>query len=348
MVHTFNSHLPAPNSPHSLITGGAGFLGSHICDRLVAEGHEVLCLDNLLSGSLDNIKHLLDHPRFTFIKHDVTQPIYLDSLLPGSKLSTPNSRLDYVLHFASPASPKNYAQYPIHTLKVGALGTHHALGLARARQAIFVLASSSEVYGDPQVNPQPEVYWGHVNPIGPRSVYDEAKRFAEAMAIAYHNVHGLDVRIARIFNTYGPRMRMDDGRALPTFIAQALQGEPLSVYGDGSQTRSFCFIDDLVEGIYRLMLLAPNSQPSRQGCLVVNLGNPSEVTILQLAREVIAATDSSSGTVFHPLPDNDPKVRCPDITRAGALLGWSPQVSRREGLERTIAYFRSQLGLRVS
>ncbi|MDR7433613.1 MAG: SDR family oxidoreductase [Armatimonadota bacterium] len=333
-----------------LITGGAGFLGSHLCDRLVQEGFDVMCLDNLLTGSVENIRHLLGHPRFTFLHHDVTHPIDLDALLvPSSRLHPGSSppQVDYVLHFASPASPKDYARHPIHTLKVGALGTYHALGLAKAQGAAFLLASSSEVYGDPQVNPQPESYWGNVNPVGPRSVYDEAKRFAEAITMAYHHVHGLDVRIARIFNTFGPRMRLDDGRALPTFVTQALRNEPLTIYGDGSQTRSFCYVEDLVEGLLRLIRWDPVSLASWEGdrTPIFNLGNPDEVSILQLAHEIIEATGSRSRIVFLPLPADDPKVRRPDITKARVLLGWEPRISRQEGLHRTVPYFRKALGL---
>lgn len=307
----------------SLVTGGAGFLGSHLCDFLIAEGHEVLCLDKLLTGRSKNIEHLMAHKRFTFVQHDVTKPIEIEG------------PLDYILHFASPASPKDYAEHPIHTLKVGAMGTYHALGLAKAKGAVFLLASTSEVYGDPEVNPQPESYWGHVNPVGPRSVYDEAKRYAEAITMAYHHVHHLKVRIARIFNTYGPRMRLNDGRALPNFMTQALRGEPITVYGGGSQTRSFCFVSDLVEGIYRL-LLSDENEP-------VNLGNPEEVTILQMAREIIEVTGSQSDITFNPLPRDDPKVRRPDITKAKQCLGWEPRVSRLEGLKRTLPYFQSIL-----
>ncbi|MDR5702776.1 MAG: SDR family oxidoreductase [Armatimonadota bacterium] len=333
-----------------LITGGAGFLGSHLCDRLVQEGFDVMCLDNLLTGSVENIRHLLGHPRFTFLHHDVTHPIDLDALLASSSrlhLGSSPPQVDYILHFASPASPKDYARHPIHTLKVGALGTYHALGLAKAQGAAFLLASSSEVYGDPQVNPQPESYWGNVNPVGPRSVYDEAKRFAEAITMAYHHVHGLDVRIARIFNTFGPRMRLDDGRALPTFVTQALRNEPLTIYGDGSQTRSFCYVEDLVEGLLRLIRWDPASLASWEGdrTPIFNLGNPDEVSILQLAHEIIEATGSRSRIVFLPLPADDPKVRRPDITKARVLLGWEPRISRQEGLHRTVPYFRKALGL---
>jgi len=308
----------------SLVTGGAGFLGSHLCDRLLEEGHEVLCMDNLLTGRTENIAQAMNHHRFSFIQHDVTKPIEIDGAL------------DYILHFASPASPKDYDKHPIHTLKVGAFGTYHALGLAKAKGAKLLLASSSEVYGDPEVNPQPESYWGHVNPVGPRSVYDEAKRYAEAISMAYHHVHGIEVRIARIFNTYGPRMRLKDGRALPNFIAQALADGPLTVYGDGSQTRSFCYVTDLIEGIYRL-LLSRESEP-------INLGNPDEITILQVAREVIQATGSRSEIGFQLLPQDDPKVRRPDITKARSRLGWEPRVSRVEGLKHTIAFFQQVLG----
>ncbi len=312
-------------SPRTLITGGAGFIGSHLCERLLAEGHEVICMDNFITGSPDNIAHLIGHERFHFIHHDVTNFIYVEG------------PLDYVLHFASPASPVDYLKYPIQTLKVGALGTHKALGLAKAKGARFLLASTSEVYGDPLIHPQPETYWGNVNPVGLRGVYDEAKRFAEAMTMAYHRYHGVDVRIVRIFNTYGPRMRLDDGRALPTFMAQALKGEPLTVYGDGSQTRSFQYIDDLVEGIYRL-LMSDYVGP-------VNIGNPEEISILEFAKEIIELTGSNSEIIFKPLPADDPKIRQPDITLARQVLGWEPKVSRREGLRRTLAYFKQRLGV---
>ncbi len=311
--------------PRTLITGGAGFIGSHLCDRFLAEGHEVICMDNFITGSPDNIAHLIGHERFHFIHHDVTNFIYVEG------------PLDYVLHFASPASPVDYLKYPIQTLKVGALGTHKALGLAKAKGARFLLASTSEVYGDPLVHPQPEDYWGNVNPVGLRGVYDEAKRFAEAMTMAYHRYHGVDVRIVRIFNSYGPRMRLDDGRALPTFMTQALKGEPITVYGDGSQTRSFQYIDDLVEGIYRL-LMSDYVGP-------VNIGNPEEISILEFAKEIIELTGSKSEIVFKPLPADDPKVRQPDISLARRVLGWEPKVSRREGLRRTLEYFKQRLGL---
>lgn len=317
--------------PTTLITGGAGFLGSHICDRLIAEGHQVICFDSLLTGSKGNISHLLEHPRFTFLHGDVTKPIELEELL-GSDIS-----VDHVMHFASPASPKQYALYPIHTLEVGSLGTHHTLGLAKAHGANFLLASSSEIYGEPAVNPQPETYWGNVNTIGPRSVYDEAKRFSESVAMAYNREHALDIRIARIFNTYGPRMQIDDGRALPNFMDQALRNQPITIYGDGTQTRSFCYVDDLVDGLYRL-LTCEATDP-----LVVNLGNPDEVSISQLVDEIIEATGSSSEITCLPLPEDDPTIRQPDITRAKALLGWEPKVSRHEGIELVIPYFRQCL-----
>ena len=303
-----------------LVTGGAGFIGSHLCDFLLARGCEVVCMDSLVTGSTSNIAHIRD-PRFLFVKHDVTNYIVVDGAL------------DYVLHFASPASPIDYMELPIQTLKVGALGTHKALGLALARRARFLLASTSEVYGDPLVHPQREDYWGNVNPVGPRGVYDEAKRFAEAMTMAYHRVHGLDTRIVRIFNTYGPRMRLTDGRAIPTFIRQALANEPLTVYGDGSQTRSFTYVDDLVDGIWRLMN-APVNDP-------VNLGNPREMTLLELADRVRVASGSRSEIVFKPLPVDDPRVRQPDIGRARDLLGWGPKVPVEEGLARTIEWYRA-------
>jgi len=304
-----------------LITGGAGFIGSHLCDRLIAEGDEVLCVDNLLTGKADNVAHLQGNARFTFLQHDISQPL------------TPPARVDYVLHFASPASPIDYQKYPIQTLKVGSLGTLNTLGIAKDHQAKFLLASTSEVYGDPEVHPQPESYWGHVNPVGPRGVYDEAKRFAEALTMAYHHEHHLDTRIVRIFNTYGPRMRMDDGRAVPTFIGQALRGEPLTVYGNGTQTRSFCYIDDLIEGIWRLM----NSGVHEP----VNLGNPDERSILNIAKGVLASFNGTASRIeFRSLPVDDPRQRCPDLTRAKASLGWQPRVGLEEGLGRTIAWFR--------
>jgi dTDP-glucose 4,6-dehydratase len=307
----------------TLITGGAGFIGSHLCERFLAEGHEVVCVDNLITGSLANIEHLRSHPRFTFVRHDISQPLALAG------------PLDNILHFASPASPADYLRHPIQTLKAGALGTHHTLGMAKRSGARFLLASTSEVYGDPEVHPQREDYWGHVNPVGVRGCYDEAKRFAEALTMAYHRVHGVNTRIARIFNTYGPRMRLDDGRVVPNFIGQALRGEELTVYGDGQQTRSFCYIDDLVEGIVRL-LACDCHEP-------VNLGNPHEVTILDFAREILELSGSSSRIVFRPLPQDDPRQRRPDITRARTLLGWEPRIGRREGLRRTLEYYRQRL-----
>ena len=310
-------------TPHTLITGGAGFLGSHLCDRLLAEGHHVICMDNFITGSPDNVAHLIGNRNFHLIEHDVTHYIYVEG------------PLDYVLHFASPASPIDYLQYPIQTLKVGALGTHKALGLAKAKGARFLLASTSEVYGDPLVHPQPETYWGNVNPVGLRGVYDEAKRFAEAMTMAYHRYHGVETRIVRIFNTFGPRLRLDDGRALPTFMRQALQGEPLTVYGDGSQTRSFTYVNDTVEGIFCLLhsdLVDP-----------VNIGNPDEITILDFAKEIIALTNSPSPVIFETLPEDDPLIRQPDVTRARESLHWQPQFSRAEGLQLTLAYVRDQL-----
>jgi dTDP-glucose 4,6-dehydratase len=308
-----------------LITGGAGFIGSHLCDRFLAEGHDVVCLDNLLTGSTDNIAHLAGNRRFSFIHHDVTNYIFVEG------------KIDAILHFASPASPVDYQNFPIQTLKVGSLGTHKALGLAKEKKARFLLASTSEVYGDPLTHPQREDYWGNVNPIGPRGVYDEAKRFAEAMTMAYHRYHAVDTRIARIFNTYGPRMRLNDGRVVPNFICQALRGEDLTVYGDGSQTRSFCYIDDLVEGIVRL-LFSPETEP-------VNLGNPGEFTILEFARVILEVTGARSRTVHNPLPVDDPQVRKPDISRGREILGWSPKVELREGIQKTIPYFQKKLGL---
>jgi dTDP-glucose 4,6-dehydratase len=308
-----------------VVTGGAGFLGSHLCERLLSEGHRVICIDNLITGAIENIAHLQEHPNFTFLQHDVTNFISIDG------------PVDFIFHFASPASPIDYLKLPIQTLKVGSLGTHKALGLAKAKGARFLLASTSEVYGDPLVHPQSEEYWGNVNPIGPRGVYDEAKRFAEAMTMAYHRYHGLDTRIVRIFNTYGERMRIDDGRAIPTFMAQALKNEPVTVFGDGSQTRSVCYVSDLIEGIYRLAM--------SDYTLPINIGNPEEVTVLDLAKEIIALTKSSSSIIFRPLPQDDPKIRQPDITKAKKILGWEPKVGRQEGLLRTMEYFRKKLGL---
>jgi dTDP-glucose 4,6-dehydratase len=303
-----------------VVTGAAGFLGSHLADRLLSEGHSVVGLDNLVTGDTRNVAHLAGHPRFRFVHHDVTEYIYLEGTI------------DAILHFASPASPIDYLQIPIQTLKVGALGTHKALGLARAKGARFLLASTSEVYGDPLVHPQPETYWGNVNPVGPRGCYDEAKRFAEAMTIAYRNFHGVDTRIVRIFNTYGPRMRPNDGRIVPSLMMQALQDEPLTVFGDGSQTRSFCFVSDLIEGIYRL-LLSDAKDP-------VNIGNPSELTVMQFAETIKEITGTSAPIVHRPLPTDDPKQRRPDITVAKAKLGWEPKVGLREGLIETVGYFR--------
>ena len=309
--------------PRTVILGGAGFIGSHLCDHFVGAGHEVVCIDNLLTGSRDNIAHLEGRAEFRFVEHDVTNFIEVEGAV------------DNVLHFASPASPADFERLPIQILKVGALGTHNALGLAKAKQARFVLASTSEVYGDPEVNPQPETYLGRVNPIGIRGVYDEAKRYAEAMTMAYRRVHGVETRIVRIFNTFGERMQLRDGRALPNFITQALSGEPITVYGDGSQTRSFGHVSDLVRGIVTL-LGSDVWEP-------VNIGNPDEVSLLTVAREVKALTGSASEVVFKPLPPGDPKVRRPDITRARDLLGWSPSVSRAEGFERTVADFKRRL-----
>jgi dTDP-glucose 4,6-dehydratase len=303
-----------------LITGAAGFLGSHLCDRFLAEGHEVIGMDNFITGSPDNIAHFMGRPEFRFIEHDVTNFVYVDGPLDG------------VLHFASPASPVDYLEYPIQTLKVGSLGTHKTLGLAKAKGARYLLASTSEVYGDPQVHPQPETYWGHVNPVGPRGVYDEAKRFAEAMVMAYQRFHRLDTRIVRIFNTYGTRMRPSDGRVISNFVVQALRGEPLTVYGDGSQTRSFCFVSDEVDGIYRLFM-SDHRDP-------VNIGNPNEITVREVAAEIVRAAGSPSPIESRPLPADDPKVRRPDITVARSVLGWEPRVSLEEGLALTIPYFR--------
>jgi dTDP-glucose 4,6-dehydratase len=307
-----------------LITGGAGFIGSHLCDHFITRGFEVICMDNLLTGSRDNISHLMGHERFSYINLDVTGYIYV------------SGKVDYILHFASPASPLDYLDLPIQTLKVGSLGTHKALGLAKEKKARFLLASTSEVYGDPLIHPQPETYWGNVNPIGPRGVYDEAKRFAEALTMAYQRSHGLDTKIVRIFNTYGPRMRIKDGRAIPTFMAQALMGEELTVFGDGSQTRSFCYVSDLVEGIFRL-LMSDTHDP-------VNIGNPSEMTLTELAREILRISASRSRIVHRPLPVDDPKVRQPDITRARTLLGWEAKVGLEEGLGTTMNDFKARLG----
>lgn len=307
----------------AVITGGAGFLGSHLCEKMISNDINVICVDNLITGSLENIEHLFGNEKFKFIKHDVTNFIHI----PGN--------VDYVLHFASPASPIDYLEMPIQTLKVGSLGTHKALGLAMEKKARFLLASTSEVYGDPEIHPQKEEYWGNVNPVGPRGVYDEAKRFAEAMTMAYHRYHGVETRIVRIFNTYGPRMRLNDGRALPAFVSQALKGEDITVFGDGSQTRSFCYVSDLVEGIYRLLI---SDEPNP-----VNIGNPEEITIKEFAEEVKNIIGSDSKIAYKELPIDDPKVRQPDITRAKSILGWEPKVSRSEGLKITLDYFRNKV-----
>jgi len=305
------------------VTGGAGFLGSHLCERLVADGWRVVCVDNLVTGAAKNVAHLREHKSFESIQHNVSEPLYMDD------------GVDAVLHFASPASPLDYADHPIATLKVGTLGTHNMLGLARAKNALFLLASTSEVYGDPQVSPQPETHWGNVNPLGPRAVYDEAKRAAEAFTMAYHRAHGMKTRIIRIFNTYGPRMRINDGRAVPNFLLQALQNEPITVFGDGSQTRSLCYVDDLIEGVVRL-LDADFTDP-------VNLGTDEEITMLQLANGIRRLCGSTSEIVYKPLPEDDPKQRRPDLTRARRIIGWEPRTSLEAGLVKTIAYFRERL-----
>ena len=308
----------------TVITGGAGFVGSHLCERFLAEGDDVLCVDNLITGAPRNIAHLQDNPRFTFLHHNISEPIHVD----GAG--------DHVLHFASPASPADYLAHPIATLKVGSLGSHNALGLARAKGARFLLASTSEVYGDPDIHPQREDYWGNVNPVGPRGCYDEAKRVAEAFTMAYHRAHGVPTRIVRIFNTYGPRMRLNDGRVLPAFMGQVLRGEPLSVYGDGDQTRSFCYVTDLVDGIYRLL--------HSDEVMPVNIGNPNEITVLETAKEILAMVPDTKSTIqYHPLPQDDPRRRRPDITKAQTLLGWNPTIDRAEGFRRTLDYFRSTL-----
>lgn len=312
----------------AVITGGAGFLGSHLCDYLIERDWDVLCIDNLVTGNEGNVGHLSKHPRFRMMRHDVSR--YIDVSGP----------IDYVLNLASPASPVDYLKLPIQTLKVGALGTHNSLGLAMAKKAKYLLASTSECYGDPQISPQPESYWGHVNPIGPRGVYDEAKRFAEAMVMAYHRFHGLDTHIVRIFNTYGPRMRLNDGRALPNFVHQALTSQPITVYGDGKQTRSFCYVSDLIEGIYRLM----NSDEHDP----VNIGNPQEITILEFAERIRKLLGSEVPIIFKPLPQDDPKQRCPDITKAKRLLGWQPKVNLEEGLRLTLDFFRQQVAAEQS
>ncbi|MCI0706629.1 MAG: SDR family oxidoreductase [Ignavibacteriae bacterium] len=311
--------------PTTLVTGGAGFLGSHLCDKLLGEGHRVICLDNLVTGSRSNISHLAKHPQFQFTEFDVTNYLSIDGTI------------DFIFHFASPASPIDYLKLPIQTLKVGSLGTHKALGLAKAKGARFLLASTSEVYGDPLVHPQAEEYWGNVNPVGPRGVYDEAKRFAEAMTMAYHRYHHVDTRIVRIFNTYGERMRINDGRAIPAFMSQALENEDVTVFGDGSQTRSVCYVTDLIDGIYRLMMSDYK--------LPMNIGNPEEVTMLALAQEIVELTKSASKIVFKPLPQDDPKIRQPNISKAKEILGWTPKVNRRDGLMKTMAYFREKLNV---
>ena len=334
-----------------LITGGAGFVGSHLCDLLVAQGHQVVCMDNFITGRPENVAHLLGHERFSFVKYNVCDYLHLDG------------PLDAVMHFASPASPQDYLEFPIATLKVGALGTHKALGLAKAKGSRFLLASTSEVYGDPLVNPQPESYWGNVNPISPRGVYDEAKRFAEALTMAYHRYHGLDTRIVRIFNTFGPRMRPNDGRVVSNFIVQALQGKPLTVFGDGSQTRSFCYVDDLISGVTALLMAESDrsvaERTNRAGFLSqpagpsteslhdpVNIGNPRELTVMEIARLVLKLAGSGSSMQHQPLPVDDPKVRRPDIRRAKALLGWDPKIGLEEGLGKTIDYFRKALAVK--
>ncbi len=308
--------------PRTLITGGAGFLGSHFCDYLLKEGHEVVCMDNLLTGSLENIAHI-KNDKFTFIKHNVAEYIQVDG------------PLDYILHFASPASPIDYLEHPIPTLKVGSLGTHNTLGLAEKKRAVYLLASTSEVYGDPLIHPQKEHYWGNVNPVGPRGVYDEAKRFAEAITMAYHRAHGLNTKIVRIFNTYGPRMRIRDGRAIPNFLSQAIQGEDITVYGDGSQTRSFCYVADLIEGIYRLLMSDMHTP--------VNIGNPVEMSIREMAEKILQATQSKSKIICTSLPEDDPKVRQPDIELARTKLKWEPKVELDEGLKSTLEYFKAKL-----
>ena len=313
--------------PRTLITGGAGFLGSHLCDYLLNKGHEVICMDNLITGSLANIEHIKNE-RFIFVEHNVTNYINIE----GS--------LDYILHFASPASPIDYLEFPIPTLKVGSLGTHNALGLAKKKNSVFLIASTSEIYGDPLVHPQGEDYWGNVNPVGPRGVYDEAKRFAEAITMAYHRYHNIDTKIIRIFNTYGPRMRLNDGRAIPNFLKQAITGKELTAYGDGSQTRSFCYVSDLVEGIYRLLMSNINDP--------INIGNPVEMTIKQMAEKILQATNSHSKIAYKPLPEDDPKVRQPNIEKAIQYLGWQPQVTLDVGLKTTMEYFKARLNIKNS
>ena len=309
----------------TLVTGGAGFLGSHLCDKLIGEGHEVICMDNLSTGNIDNVSHLMGNESFCFVKYNVTEYIHV------------KGTLENIVHFASPASPVDYMEMPIQTLKVGSLGTHKALGLTKEKKARFLLASTSEVYGDPLVHPQSEDYYGNVSPIGPRGVYDEAKRFAEAITMAYHRYHGIDTRIARIFNTYGPRMRMKDGRVVPAFVCQALKGEDLTVFGEGNQTRSFCYVSDLIDGIYQL-LMSEEVNPT-------NIGNPKEMSVLEFAQEIIRITGSKSKIVYRALPQDDPKVRQPDITKIKRVLGWEPRVTLEEGLGKTIMYFKEKLGM---
>jgi dTDP-glucose 4,6-dehydratase len=331
-----SNRTPKGRQSSVLVTGGAGFLGSHLCDYLIGKGHRVICVDSLLTSTGDNIRHLHSHPRFRFMYHDVTEPFEV------------SGHIDVVFHLASTASPKDYYRYPIDTLLAGSTGTYNALEVARTEGAIFVLASSSEVYGDPEVHPQTEGYWGNVNPVGQRSVYDEAKRYAEAISMAYAREHGVDVRIARIFNTYGDRMRLDDGRVLPNFFAQALQNEPITVYGDGSQTRSLCYVDDLTTGLYKLAALPRLTYASSEShywgeVMVFNLGSPEEVAVLEIAREIIHLTESRSPIIFQSLPEDDPKVRQPDICKAREILGWEPKVGRHEGLRLTLPYFRMAL-----
>ena len=322
MAKTKNKR-PKSSQPVSVVTGAAGFLGSHLTDLLISRGHRVIGIDNFVTGSVDNISHLGGNPNFRFVQQDVTEFLFL------------HDEVDYVWHFASPASPIDYLEIPIQTLKVGSLGTHKALGLAHHKKARFLIASTSEIYGDPLVHPQPEEYWGNVNTIGPRGCYDEAKRFAEAMTMAYHREHGVETRIVRIFNTYGPRMRLKDGRVVPAFVSQALTNKPITIFGDGKQTRSFCYVSDLIEGIYRLMMSDYN--------LPVNIGNPREMTMLEFAKEIVVATKSKSKIVHKPLPQDDPKQRKPDITKAKALLKWEPKVPLEEGMEKTIAYFKTRI-----
>jgi dTDP-glucose 4,6-dehydratase len=339
-IYSVNNGKSRTATHRSIVAGGAGFIGSHLCDLLISEGHQVICIDNFLTGRIENIKHLLEHPNFVFILHDITKHLDLPTLLSelNHRLGSDGALLtqrDYLLHLASPASPKDYARFPIETLEAGALATRNALAVAKASGCAFLLASTSEVYGDPQVNPQSEEYWGHVNPIGPRSVYDEAKRFAEAITMAYAREFDVPVRIARIFNTYGERMRLNDGRALPTFFTQALQNKPVTVYGDGSQTRSFCYVRDTVEGLYRL-LLSDQTGP-------INIGNPQEITLRELAETIIEETGGNSNIVYEPLPVDDPMRRRPDITKAVSTLQWTPKVDLHHGIQRVIPYFKSEL-----